>query len=110
MLQKVDRQNSNTSGAQISPTSNAPSNERRNFHPETLEEEHELMGTSDSQSILSREDSNAFAVGNRKFLSPVHLGQSFAAGSEIDVPDGMFSQSKTMFIKRAGSGTSTSLN
>ena len=80
------------------------------MHPETLEEDHELGATTDSHSLISRDQDDRFAMDGRKFLSPVHLGKSFAAESEIDAsyPDGMFSQSKTqVFLKKrtAGKGT-----
>lgn len=84
------------------------------MHPETLEEDHELGATTDSHSLISRDQDDRFAMDGRKFLSPVHLGKSFAAESEIDAsyPDGMFSQSKTQVFlkKRTGSITSMSLN
>ena len=68
----------------MSPTSKT-SIPRTASVPETLEEENEILGTSESQSICS--DNGAFAVGNVRFLrnSPHNLAQSFATNSELDV-------------------------
>ena len=50
-----------------------------------MEEENELVGTSDSISILEGEN-GGFAVGNVRLLSPTNMAKSFITTSEFDGP------------------------